>query len=973
MQLTALPAGDIPLELTSFIGRERELAALRQLAGSARLITLTGAGGSGKSRLARQLAPDCAPAGATGVAWVELAPITDPALLPGAVLQVLDPSAEKGGNVQQLLIEVLRSAPPLLVLDNCEHLVDACAELADVLLRTCPELHVLATSREALSVPGERAWLVPPLALPPAGAAPDAAADFDAVRLFVERARDVQPDFELTASNAAAVGEICTRLDGIPLAIELAASRVRVMAPDQIRDRLTDAFALLTSGARTVLPRHRTLKAAIDWSYDLLPADARTVLQRLSVFRAGFTLDAAEAVAAGGDIAAGDVLDLVAALLDRSLLVMREHDGSARYMLLETMRQYAGRLLEETGGAEDVRRAMAVHYVSLVAGAEPAFTTTARRPAFARLDGELDNIREVLEWTHAHDGSLHVRLVGMLWWYWFGSRYWLEARRWITGALALPEGQQPGRERAALLFAGGALSSLQAQVPAAREQLTEAIRLAGDAGDPRLQAYACNYLGMTYAQVGDPATREHCARAEAWLRPAGDLYGLRLSLLLRGMGEAAAGDLPAARRLMEEAVTIARTFGQDRELGVALQTYAGVAYADGDAAAAAALLIESLAALRRDWSYLFAGRAVDFLGVVYAADDPADAARCLGAGDALRERVGAARFQLDQDRVEAVTAKLRSVLGDAGFDDRYAEGRANQYRIVDEIIARAVLPAGAANSTPHPGPAPAPAGRPTPHDVDMEPPVVGHEEVPDLQVTLFGALEVHVHGTRVESWSYSKPKEMLAFLLAHPRGRTRAEIGAAIWPDASPAQLRNSFHVTMHHLRRSIGRPDWVIVDSERYRLAPDVRVQTDVATFEREIRASLPVPPASASATDAARLRRALDLYRDHYLAGEVAGRWRDDEQDRLRALYTEAGLHLGAMLEAAGDSAAAVTLYEQLLTREPLLEEAHRRLIAYWGSRGDRVRAVRYYERLAARLAAELGLEPDMETTELYENIRG
>ncbi|HSJ25954.1 MAG TPA: BTAD domain-containing putative transcriptional regulator [Longimicrobiales bacterium] len=973
----------VPLELTSFIGREHELAALREIIAASRLITLTGAGGSGKSRLARELAPHIPGVRDSGIVWVELAPVTDPSLVGAAILRALDPAAEQGANVAAVISGILQDRSPVLVLDNCEHVVDACATLVDTLLRACPGLRILATSREALAVPGERAWLVPPLGLPPANATPVQVATSDAVRLFVERAQDVMPAFNLTATNAAVVADICVRLDGIPLAIELAAARVRLMTPEQIRDRLDDAFTLLTSGARTALPRHRTLRAAIDWSYDLLPAPARTVLCRLAVFRGGFTLDAAEAVAAGDAVDPGDVLDLVSMLLDRSLLSMREQDGTARYLLLETMRQYAGANLDDADERNDAMRAMTRHYVAFIGAEEPSFTTTQRRRAFARVDPELDNIREVLAWSHGHDHATHVRLVGLLWWYWFGSRHWVEAARWIQGALALPAGMEPGRDRAMLLFAGGALACLQAQVPSARAQLHESVELARQAGDQRLEAYALNYLGMSHAQVGSPEAREYSGRAEAWFRPNGDLYGLRLALLLQGMGAAAAGDTSAARRLMEEAVAIARSFGQDRELGIALQTLAGVVYAEGDSATAEALLVEAVAALKRDWNYLFVGRAVDFLGVLAAAYDPREAARRLGAGDALREHVGAARFHLDQQRVDAATATLRQQLG-AEFDQWYRTGRHDWGVVVDGIVAPPG-PAAAARAR-EPGPQAAPVS-----PVASSPPAIGQSAATpvgegdrepigrvdaapaDLHVILFGPVQVKVRGVPVDDWPYAKPRELLAFLLAHPRGRTRVEIGAALWPDAAPAQLRNSFHVTLHHLRKTLGRPEWIVIENDRYRIAPDVSIATDVAVFEALVRSVMNHEGAVAPHDAMLRLDQALRLYTDHYLAGESSGRWRDDEQDRLRAVYTEAALRLGAMREAAGDMAAALATYETLLAHEPLLEEAHRRLITYWSQAGDRPRAVRHYERLAARLMNELGLEPDPETMALYEQVRG
>jgi predicted ATPase/two-component SAPR family response regulator len=902
------------------------------------------------------------------------------------VLRALDPSAEAGAGALPALLELLRTNPPLLILDNCEHVVEACAELADALLRGCPDLCILATSREALGVPGERAWLVPPLCLPEGTGDALSDADCDAVRLFVDRARDVTPGFEITAQNAAAVVDICTRLDGIPLAIELAAARVRLMTPDQIRDRLSDAFSLLTSGSRTVLPRHRTLRAAIDWSHDLLREEGRAVLRRLSVFRAGFTLDAAEAVAAGDGIASGDVLDLVSLLLDRSLLVMREHNGSARYHLLETMRQYARQRLREAGEELETERAMAQHFVALVTGIEPSFTTTQRRAAFAQVDPELDNIREVLRWTQSHDTEAHVRLVGAMWWYWFSSRHWMEARRLIDGALELPEGSAPTRARAALLFAGGALASLQAQVEPARAQLREAIDLASSASDSRLQAYALNYLGMTYAQVGGAEALEYSGRAEQWFRAHGDEYGLRLALLLMGMSEAGAGRADRARDLMTEAVVIARRFGQDRELGVALQTLAFVLIGAGDETGAEALLIEALGALRRDWSYLFVGRVMDMLALTAVRRDPAVAARRIGAGDALRGHVGAARFHVDQARIDAAVPELRRMLGDAAWQAAYDEGHAHPAEVIEETLAAAEPPATAAHGAAAESPAAAGASDPDSDPVAVRAAsvrdgaaIASVPEHPDLRARLLGGFDVWVEGARVEAWSYAKPKELLAYLLAHPRGRTRAEIGAAIWPDATAAQLRNSFHVTMHHLRKALGRADWVVIENERYRIAAGVSVDCDADRFERGVRSALagtggagPGGDAAVRTAQVAGLRTALALYADHYLHGEIAGPWRDEEQDRLRGLFTTASLRLGELLAGAGDAEGAAAIHERLIVHEPLLEEAHCRLMLHWSAMGERVRAIRHYERLAARLRAELELEPDEATTELYEALR-
>ncbi|HEX6132402.1 MAG TPA: BTAD domain-containing putative transcriptional regulator [Longimicrobiales bacterium] len=946
-----VPRGKLPVELTQFVGRERELHALRQLAGTARLLTLTGAGGSGKSRLALELVRELAALSPDGVAWVELAPLMEPRLLPGAVLRALGAPDEGGQVSAETIIGAVHDRAVLIVLDNCEHLVEACADLAAALLRACPNLHIVTTSREALGVAGERAWLVPPLALPAAGAELAALAESDAVRLFVDRARDVLPGFSLTPANAAAVAAICTRLDGIPLAIELAAARVRHMSPEQIRDRLGNAFALLTTGARTALPRHRTLRATLDWSHDLLSEPGRIVLRRLGVFRGGFTLDVVESVAAGDGIAREAVLDIVGTLADRSLIVVRESGDRARYHLLETMRQYALQRLDEAGETERVRRRHADALIAYVAAVEPDFTTVARRAAFAQLEPELDNIRDVLAWTHEHDPQQHVRFVGMLWWFWYSTRHWVEAHRWITAALALPAAAPPSRERAALLFAAGALAALRAQSAEARPYLEEAAALAATQGDDRLEAYAHNYIAMTWASSLSPQAIEHAGRAERWMRAHQDAYGLRLSLLLGGMGQQAAGNTAIAVAKMEEAVAIARAFGQDRELAIALQTFATVLIGMGDVARAEQLAAESVEALRRDPAFLFLARALEYLAYCRASREPERSARTLGIASAIRQHIAAGRFAHDEERIGQLIVGLRDTLGAAEYERCFAEGtRVQPVDAIDDALPERVTIPPPAPTTPALAPA-LPAG---------------HAPA-DLDVRALGPLEVIVQGHRIGTWPYTKPKEMLVFLLLQPQGRTRAEIGEALWPGAGAAQVRNSFHVTMHHLRKTLGHADWIVLANERYRAAPEITVALDVTQFQQQAQAALALEPAAAMAA----LRDAMRLYRDHFLAGETAAPWRDEVQDRLRRMFCDVAMRLGALLQDAGDLDGAVAAYEAVLASEPLHEEAHRAFLLAITRSGRRAHALRHIERFSA-LLEELELEPEDETLALYERIR-
>src|SRR5437016_224938 len=318
------PAGaPPPAQLTSFIGRERETAAVQELLQGTRLLTLTGAGGSGKTRLALEVASRVGAQYPDGVAWVELAPLSNPELVPHHVADALGVRRDGIRSARDALLEALRDWEALLVLDNCEHLVEACARLAEALLRGCPRLGIMTTSREALGIGGERAWLVPALTLPEAGkpvSRAAAAAASEAIRLFVERTQAVRPSFELTDGNAAAVTQICHRLDGLPLAIELAAARARVLDPQQIAARLDDVFGLLSSGSRTALPRQRTLRGTIEWSHALLTEPEQILFRRLAVFTGGFTIDAAEAVAAGGAVAVPDLLDLLSGVVDKSLV-----------------------------------------------------------------------------------------------------------------------------------------------------------------------------------------------------------------------------------------------------------------------------------------------------------------------------------------------------------------------------------------------------------------------------------------------------------------------------------------------------------------------------------------------------------------------------------------------------------------------------------------------------------------------------
>jgi predicted ATPase/DNA-binding SARP family transcriptional activator len=965
--------GSLPTELTPFIGRDTELEELERLLGAGRLLTLTGAGGSGKTRLARELA-EREDVSAGGVAWVELAALDDPALIPQHVAKECGIPDEVRGT--DTLLAVLRARGGLLVLDNCEHLVDSCAELVDRLLRACPELRILATSREALGVKGERAWLVPPLSLPSGEAVdPEEAGSFEAVRLFVDRARDAMPEFTLTPQNTPAVVAVCRRLDGIPLAIELAAARVRVLPPEQLSQRLGDAFRVLTGGGRTAVPRHRTLRATMDWSHDLLRDASKVLFRRQAVFRGGFTLDAAEAVCAGDGVGPADVLDLVARLVDRSLLTVHEYGGFARYHALETVRQYALERLAGSGEEDAVRRRHAGYVLRIVEDAAAHANKPSRRAAFDALFLDMDNVRDALSWSREHDHPAHVRLAGQLGWFWFSVGHWAEARRWMEEALALPAAAEAGVDRARLLFAVAAVATLQADVVAARPWLEEAVGLAGRLGDEEIQAYALNYLGMTFIQQGQPEGGVHCQRAADWFRAHNDDYGLRLALLLLGMVAQMKGDREGAIRITQEAVDVARRFGQDRELSVSLQNMATIHFMQGEFLAAEPFLLEALEAARRDPSYFFIATTLDGLGEVRLRQGRIqEGGRIFGASESVRGTIAAQRFAIVRQRLDPFLEEVRAGEHGALFEAAREAGRTLR---VEQILAEVLAPPAvdrAAEGDARVGAGRAPVGHaPRPgHPAPAGPaaaPAPAHPGGADLEVSALGPLEVVRRGEVLgpQAWAYSKPKELLLLLMLHPAGRTREQVGQALWPGASAAQVKNSFHVTLHHLRKTLGVQEWVGLDGDRYRLALSLSWTLDADRFDREARAAL-----KDSNADSARLRSVLARYRGDLLEGEVVGAWVEEERDRLRRLMVDLGLALGAALEGQGDHADAAEVYHAIAGREELNEEAQRRLMVAWARAGDRVRALRHYERLVATLRDVLDADPEPETVRVYESLK-
>lgn len=619
-----------------------------------RLLTLTGAGGSGKTRLALEVARSAEDDVAHQVVWIGLDALTDPAGVAPEVASALNIRERSDRSTIQALRDTLRERTVLLVLDNCEHLIDACAALAEALLRECPDLVVLATSREPLGIVGETAWPVPPLPVPSRDeGAVEELARSEAVELFVDRARAAVPTFALTPENTAAVGHICRRLDGMPLALELAAARVRVLAPDQIADRLDDLFGLLSAGSRTALPRHRTLRATIDWSVALLGRDERVLLERLSVFAGGFTLEAVDAVCSGEGIESRDVLDLFTGLVDKSLVIMQEREGEARHRLLESVRQYAAERLEAHGGSSGLRGRHADYFRSLAEKAEPHLLGGAGDPAWiARIDREDRNLRAAADWCFSDAGRVDtaLRLLSALHWHWFARGRFREGRRLLAAALRLA-GHAAPELRAKALAALGIVGVWQGDAASVLAPLAESVALQRATGDECGLAYALTGLGAATLANEPASARPICAEAVAIVRRQEPSVLTAFVLFWHGIVALAAGDDDAARAAFEEAVSIGRALENKPCIAHPLTIFGRLEAARDRHAEAMTCLLESLAihAQTRD---LFGTVLVleGVAGVAAARGEPERAVRLFGAAEALRQTMGGPLLPFEESR-----------------------------------------------------------------------------------------------------------------------------------------------------------------------------------------------------------------------------------------------------------------------------------------------------------------------------------
>jgi predicted ATPase/DNA-binding XRE family transcriptional regulator len=738
--------GVLPVSLSTFVGREREVADLRLLLGTTRLLTLTGTGGVGKTRLALRLVSNLTSAAAVNLSLVELASLSDGALVDQTVLAAMGGREVPGQSALDTLVARVGTHDLLLVLDNCEHLVDACAHLVDNLLRHCPSIRVLVTSREVLGVPGETLWSVPSLSVPDARAVTSVASlsRHEAVQLFVERARQSKPDFTLTDENAASVAQICRRLDGVPLALELAAARVRLLSVAQIAERLDDRFRLLTGGGRTVPERHQTLRAALDWSYDVLGEPERVLLQRLAVFAGGGTLEAAEAVCAGDGIDQRDVLELLGRLVDRSLVLAEERGSATRFRLLETIRAYA---IERLDRADEVRvrRRHRDWYLQVAEASEPGFLDPRH---VAHFEHDYDNFRLALRWS-IDEAELEpgMRLGVALWLFWYLRGLYAEGSAWLAELLAVSGGQPLTTARAAALHWSAHLSHNRGEYRLAQALLSESAEVSRQLGYERGLAICALLKGNSARDMGDSTrSRQHYEEALERLRRSGDwtwqvvtlssfghalcddgdyvyaesvareclelsqarvhVYGIGRARYVLGRVAAARGDVARALELLAQALQAHRELPYHQGIVWTLHSLAPVLIEAGELVRAREVLAEGITLAMESGQRLAFAQGLEAFAEIFAEAAPESAVQAAAAAAVLRDALAAPVPTLARERLEARLAITRQRLGEAAWSTVWANGRALSPEQARNRALAARFPAESRSSRTHVAKAP---------------------------------------------------------------------------------------------------------------------------------------------------------------------------------------------------------------------------------------------------------------------------
>jgi len=983
---------DLPRSYTPFVGRARELADIERALSQSRLVTLTGPGGCGKTRLALEYARLLSnePARqhyAEGLTWCDLATLADPAFVADRLAATLELSDHPGQPAADLIAGALQSQERLIILDNCEHLMAGCVPLASRLLADCPRIKILATSIQPLGLAAEQLYSVPPLALPPAAGldvqTPAELEHFEAIGLFLQRAREAFPSFELTPHNSAAIITICRRLDGLPLAIELAAARVKMLAPAQIVQRLDDAFALLTRGRSEALPKHQTLRATLDWTYRLLSQPEQALLRRLSIFAGSFDVSMVEAVC--GDAGLAAPLDALTDLVERSFVSIWQHEpATVRYGLLETVRQYAREQLQAAAEQATVAERLLDWCIELLEHMQPELEGAAQAAAFGRLELDHDNLSAALQW--ALDGGRFesgLRLAGALERFWLIQAHPSEGRAWLSRLLAQAGRPVDPAVRARALSVAGLLADRQSEWVQAEAYLQECLHIWQGLNDATGIALALNKLGDVMARRGQEAAAIQAFEDSLRLRRAlGDDRGVASALISLGAAIMEQGDYARATRLNEEALELCRRLGDQWMIAVVLNNLGAVAVSQAHWSRAQTLLLETLAIRRalgdqngaaialsnlaevaaeqQNWPQAHAWAAeslglyqlvnnrggvsdvfIKFALAETAQGRAARAARLLGTSEALRAAIGVQLPPGGQAEHDALLARLRAELDGPTLERMWLEGRA--LPLADAIAYALSEPA------------------------DVRPASV------ECYVTALGQMAVRVHGVALTDadWRYAKARELFFYLLSQPQA-TKEQLGLALYPEASPSQVRARLHRVLHHARRALGHNDWILFDGNAYAVNRDRPLWYDVEQFERRVRAARAALAESPRQVALAirLLQDASPLYTGDFLP-ELDADWSLFRREELRRQALEALLELGHLLLAEGRPAEAIAVYQRALELDTYLEAAHRELMRGYARLGEAGRARQHYQRLCQVLRDELGTGPSPETARLNEQI--
>lgn len=980
----------MPHALTSMVGRSKELRDLVALAKDNRLTTLQGPGGVGKTRLALEVARALSSSFGFIAHWVELAPVGQPALVEPTIAEALgiydsDERRELPARCRQLGPE-----PVLVVLDNCEHVVEAAARACLTMLSACTQVTLVTTSREPLGVQGEAVWTVSPLGAPaPQELSVAELARSEAVQLFVDRARAALPSFALAEGNAVAVARICRQLDGLPLAIELAVPNLRVLSVDQLAENLSNSLAVLAGGPRTSPARHQALGATLDWSYRLLGPAERELLCRLSVFVGPFDLAAAEQVSARGNVG---TYELLRQLVDKSWVVARADAGHAHYHLLATVRQYVAHQLAASGEEEEARRAHLEWCRRRVLAAEARLEGATQAEELSRLDREVNDLRAGLEFARSGSApEMVAEIAAALARFWYLHGNYREGREWLDWGVVNAPGAPLGT-RAKALKASGHLAFLQCDYAAAVRRLSTALRLFGSSGDldgkastlqvlggvareqgryrqaeshylESLALYeagsqawgvaSCNgYLGLSYWLRGnfDDATAR-CKLALRQFQELGDSEGTAWSLLSLGVISQYQNDLAAAEQLLQDSLATSEEIGFKE--GVAwCHNQQGLVLLRRHDQGANAVLLASAREHRELGDHWRLTSVLEALGQGLAERGSSYlAAKLVGAATALRDKIATPIPPCEQPDHEATLGALREALGEPRLSLAFEEGaNAN----LDDLL-EAVLAAPEQRLSEHGG-----------RSGSSSKPAAA---VPVLTVRVLGASSVLVDGTELapSDWGYSKPRELF-FLLCSCPPRTKEQLGAALWPDMEGGQLRNALHSALRDMRHALGDRDWVVFSKGRYSFNRQRSHSLDLDDFEQALAAAKRAGGPAALP----HLQRALTAYGGDFLAGTAAGDWSEQRRRELRATYELALSATGSLLAASGRHREALNVYERAVAHEPLDEVAHRELMKCLARAGQPARALRHYEQLAELLASELGARPAPETVRVYEELR-